>query len=340
MKSKIFIKGSTPISRFGKVCVALCIAATLGSCEKSNDDPGFIENIRVSADESPENVLASWELDVAGGEDTLYVFSTSPIQASFETAEIDSWVKIQKIESVSGTNMHRLIVEVKPMTEEFKMRSGVLNMGNETPLAGLFLSVSQGYMTRIAEDFVWLLYGTGNPMDDAGDKLINQWTTNQKQYGWKSQPIGVDESATFGKNGYVQLGSELVGGNLLSPIIPGIEMDSVLLLTFNAVAYTTRAGDKDGNQLTLKISGLEFETGGQEQVLTLPYYDYQSALIMTNLWKDTHYAFLIKKSAINPTASTMQLQFFNGNPAESAKNRVLLDNVKLYTVAQYEEVVN
>src|SRR5690606_23043871 len=113
------------------------------------------------------------------------------------------------------------------------------------------------------------------------------WSTAQKQYGWTSTILeDQDQAFLSGKNGYVLLGSELVGADLYSPIIPSLGRDSVLLLTFDAVSYISREGVMDNNKLTVSLSGGVFEDGSNSRVIELGYYDHLSALLDTKMWVD------------------------------------------------------
>lgn len=275
--------------------VALLLAGVNLSCEKNKDDAGLIEDIILSKDGTPENLLNLMDLAVEGGQDTLYVMGEDPVTVVFETKEPEPWIKVEKIEKVAGAAISRVILAVAPMREQFKTRNGVLNFKRETRYSGKFLRLTQGYETRLTEDFTWLRYATAHPMDYGRATGIGQWTTTQKQYGW-SNPLSATLSATAGMNGYVLIGSDKLGGNLLSPIVPGIEKDSLLLLTFNATAFVSKSGEMDANKLTLKLNGAEFADSQTSKVLDLKHYDHESALIVNKMWEGTQYIFQLTLS--------------------------------------------
>ncbi|QBQ41884.1 hypothetical protein E2P86_12255 [Sphingobacterium psychroaquaticum] len=313
------------------------LVSTFISCEKSKEDTGRVTEIIVSEDAEQAHIISAHEFTVEGGKDTLYVFGDQMLDVNFETSDPNTWVKVDKMEPVGGKGGVRLILEVSPMQTQFKKRTGVLNIKGAEAYSGKFIRFSQGYDTRIAEEFAWLRYGNGNPLDEGRGTLIGQWTNAQKEYGW-TNPGTAATSKTYGMNGFVQLGSADFGGTLLSAVVPGIEKDSLLLLTFNAVAYTARNGEQDGNKLTIKLKGAEFADGQTSKMVELKYYDHQSALILTKMWEETQAIFALKKPVHNPTASTIQLEFITGDGQEMAKNRLFVDNINLYTTAQFQAI--
>lgn len=314
------------------VLIGTCCA--MGSCSKTEDDFGKVDDIKVSVTSDLTDMVYSVELEASGGKDTLYVYSQSDLKAAFETDEIQNWVKVEKIEPISNSTTYRVIVDVLPMEDSFKKRIGVLNFSNSSPLSGAFIRLWQGYDLRIDESFSWLKFGTGTPLDLSKATAIGQWSAAQKLYGWTTANTGTT-SFTYGMNGYVLLGNALAGGSLSSPITPGVEKDSLLLLTFNAVSYTTAEGEKDNTKLTVKLVGAEFEDSKTSRLVEVTSYDHQSALLLNNMWDASLFTFVLKKPVLNPASSTVQIQFFNGDQTESAGNRIFIDNIKLYSTDQF-----
>ncbi len=310
------------------------------ACTKS-DEENMQGALTVSISEHQADAISRLNLAIEGGKDTIYVFSSSDVNLSFQTAELEEWVTIAKKEYMSQINATRVILDVQPLTEGFAMRSGVLNITTQEKYSGNFLKLYQGFETRFAEDFTWLKYGNANPLDLTASVLMDNWSTAQKQYGWTSTTLEDQNQAfLYGKNGYLQLGSELVGADLYSPIIPSLGQDSVLLLTFDAVSYISREGVRDNNELTINLSGGEFEDGSNSRVIELGYFDYLSALLDTKMWENSKFSFLIKKPKNNPNASTVQLHFVTNTDTEVAENRVFLDNIALFSVTKFEEDKN
>ena len=313
--------------------IGLSIALTGISCDKK--DESVESTFVVSTSEQRSDAVSKLDVDIEGGKYTLYVFSSSDVNVSFQTAEVEKWVTVDEKEYISALGATRLVLDVQPLTEGYKIRSGVLDITNQEKYTGSFMKISQGYESRFTEDFAWLKYGNGNPLDLLSGTLIDNWSTAQKQNGWTSTVFENQDGAfVYGKNGYVQLGGEDVGADFKSKIIPSIDKDSILLLTFNAVSYISRDGVKDDNKLTVKIVGAEFEDGGDTRVVELGYYDYLSALLLTKMWDNSKYSFKVQKPKNNPASSTIQLQFVTD--ADTKANRVFLDNVSVYSVAKFE----
>lgn len=332
MKS-IILKGTEKkYKRLTPLYFIVSMVVSFSSCNKGEDGGILVEGITVSETESfNENVAQlSWEAE--GGKDTLYVASNSAIKLSFETNEVSDWVKAEKIERIEGTDKSRIVLNILPMEGTYKKRIGVLNLSNASAYAGTFIRLSQGYNTRIEENFVWLKYGTGSPLDLTQAMPIGQWSTAQKQYGWNS----TSTTTSFGMNGYIMLGTESQGALFSSPIVPGLEKDSLLLLTFDAVGYVSKEGQKDNNKLTIKLTGGEFEDGKTSKTIVLGYYDYQSALLMSNMWDKGRFSLLVKKPSLHPTTSTIQLHFLTGEHQEDGRNRVFIDNINLYILDQFK----
>lgn len=321
-----------------RLVYAISMAIVLGgmftvSCEKETED--INKQISVSLATDIEEPISVWKLDVLGGKDTVYVFSPSEINVHIEG--IDEWLKIVGQEFVPEMGASRLIVESEPMEEDFLQRSGILNISNQDAYSRFFLKVTQGYNTRFSDDFSWLRYGNGNPLDLNASVLFEGWNPTQIAAGWTApMGIGQDRAYVYGKNGYVQLGSETHGAVFVSPMIPEIQRDSVLMLAFNAVAYLSSTGEQDANELRIRLTGGEFEDGATEKVIDLGFYDKSSPLIQTKMWENTQYNFLLHKPAQNPEASTIQVEFITGEELASPRNRLFIDNVRIYTVSQFE----
>ncbi|MBL1411024.1 hypothetical protein [Sphingobacterium faecale] len=334
MKSVILKKTDIKHVRFVPWCVCIGLVYTLSACDKDHEKGYLVDSIKASETESFEENVGQLIWKAEGGKDTLYVASNSALTVSFETNEINSWVEVDKIEAIPGTNKSRVILNVEPMEKSYKKRVGVLNLNNGEAFSGVFIRLNQGYNTRIEENFSWLKYGTGSPLDLTKATAMTQWTAAQKQVGW----ISSNTASALGMNGYMLLGTADKGGNLSSSIFPGLEKDSLLLLTFDAVAYVSKTGLKDDNKLTVKLVGAEFEDGQTSKVLTLNYYDYQSALLLNSMWEGGRFEFRVKKPSLNPTASTIQLQFMTGDQQEKAANRLFIDNINLYITEQFTPV--
>lgn len=317
--------------------IGLSVALVCMACEKSEDARAVESGIQVSETGHVDEWIDALDLSVEGGKDTIYVFSSSDIQMTIQPLMNEEWVKVSEERYMPDLQATRVILEVEPLEDDLNLRVSTLNIGNQEPYSRKFLKMTQGYGARYTNDFSWLRYGNGNPYQASG-VLIAQWNPTQQQEGWSSTVIeGQTQAFVYGKNDYVQIGSEAIGANLLSPIISGVERDSLLVLTFNAVGFVSESGEPDGNKLTIKLTGGEFEDGEVSRLLDIPHFDKESALLTSKMWENTWFKLDVRKPQSNPTSSTIQIEFINGAGTRAAKNRVFLDNVKLYTQAQFQQ---
>lgn len=81
------------------------------------------------------------------------------------------------------------------------------------------------------------------------EKLIGDWTEAQKEYQWSSTIAKEEDKAyCYGKFGFIRLGDDQGhGADLITPYITDIVRDSVLLVSFDAVAYT----EEDEKKITI-----------------------------------------------------------------------------------------
>ncbi len=319
-----------------KVLLSSLTICLMISCSKDESPSGREDYIIVSDTEDKNNALTKLQLAVEGGKDTLYVFASSDFETFFQTNDQQEWITIESSEFIKNINATRLIINIQPLETNLKMRSGVLNLSNKSKYLGQFVKVNQGYTSRLSEDFQWLKFGNGSPFIENTDVAIDKWSTAQKAYKWTSTiPNDQEIAPLYGKNGYVKIGSSLSGADLITPIISGLEKDSTMLLSFNAISFTTINGEPDFNKLTINIlNGGEFESGTTTMELQLNYYDHLSSLITSNMWNNSFYTFKINKPKLTPNTTTMQIQFVTGNNLHTSKNRIFLDNINLYSVSQ------
>jgi len=337
MKTNIFntIRSYPYLNRTSFIGVSIVLACV--ACEKSEDTRRIDQGIQVSETELFDEWINELELPIEGGKDTIYVFSSSDIQLMIQPPTGGEWMKVSEETYMPDLKATRVILEVEPLEDDLNRRESTLNIGNQDLYSRKFLKITQGYGERYVDDFSWLRYGNGNPLDEANGVLLVQWNPTQQQQGWTSTILeGQTQAFVYGKNDYVQIGSEEVGANLLSPIIPSLERDSLLVLTFNAVAFVSESGQLDDNKLTIKLTGGEFEEGEVNQVLDLPHFDKESALLTSKMWENAWFVLEIHKPQSNPKSSTLQIEFINGAGTGAKGNRIFLDNVKLFTKAQFE----
>lgn len=311
-----------------------CAGLLLASCNKSGDEPGPGTGIIVSETGSIEEPIDKLDLPAEGGKDTIYVYSNT--QTEVKVNESVDWVKIISQQYNERSRSTTVVLQADDVGEDLAQRIGELDISNQSMYSRKFLTLTQGYKTHFSDDFSWLHYGQGNPLDLDEGVLIGNWNLAQKNYGWISDTLeGKDNAYVYGKAGYVQLGNDTAGANLLTPVQTGVQNDSLIVVTFNAVAFVSAGGQKDGNSLTVKVIGGTFGDGKDTKTIELNYIDYTSALIETNMWDDSWYNLVVHKLPADPYSTTLQVEFIGGDGEAAPSNRVFLDNVRIFSRQQY-----
>ncbi|WP_160068691.1 hypothetical protein [Sphingobacterium bovisgrunnientis] len=320
-----------------KIVYFLTIGITaLYSCDKQEESRQLSSFVISESIHLEDKIDSIYPASIEGGKDTLYIHTTKDFKVSSETNSLEKWVTIDKVEKLDN-NISQVIIDIKPLLETFEKRSNVLSFITED-LDGGFVSMSQGYIRRFNDNFNWLRYGVLNPLDEGREVLLENWTSTQKSNGWTST-IGEKESSAhvYGRFEYVKMGSVSYGADLISRNIGGIERDSILVLTFNALAYSPLFADRDGNKLTLELqNGCTFLDNSTIKTIELNYFDSQSALIEKNLWNNSFHSFYLKKPDNNTVISTIKIKFLTGSDISTASNRVILDNFNIYSVLEYK----
>lgn len=317
------------------VFISLVIFHVIFSC-KSNEDVGpnlgFVISTSLNIEDKIENPLV---VDVAGGKDTLFIHTNKEFNIKNGTSDKEEWIIIENVQKISN-EITQIIFEYKPLSETFDIRTNVLSLTNED-LSGTFLTISQGYTNRFKEKFDWLRYGVFNPLDEGREVLMKNWTVAQIANGWTST-IGEDqtESNVFGRFEHVKIGTSEYGADLISRNIGGIDRDSILVLSFNAVGYTPLFGERDAHQLQIEIeNGSLFLDGTTTKIIELNSFDAESALLDKTFWNNSFHSFYLKKPENNTTVSTIRVKFTTGTSIKTPKNRVFVDNFNIHTVEQY-----
>lgn len=349
MKTPI-LKRQFPVLFFRGFVSVLCAVSFLlifGSCD---DDKDYSRKEFLIVSESIEKEATQGVYcKIEGGKDTLYVFSNVEYEFFFQTSDKDEeWIKVLSSDYLSDLSATRLILEINPRGDDLLKRTGVLSFSSEENYLGQFVAFNQGFAHRLHDDFTWLKYGTNSPFDTSKETLMKDWSDAQKEYGWQSDIIeGLDNALCYGKNGYLKLGDEFNGANLISPYTNGVITDTVLLLTFNAVAFISEEGIKDNNKLTVDIlDGGLFTDGTNTCNIDLNYYDYADRNLASNMWNNTEYRMYIVNTKKSPFTGDTRVQFKTDEDiAVAGRNRIFIDNVTLfiidrnsYYLADYEPV--
>lgn len=265
------------------------------------------------------------------------VLVQSKIPVNGEEEVIEKWLKAEKVGRNEATGEDEWQLAWEAQTKDYKRRIATLSITSPGVDFGKFINVRQGFTTRLAEDFDWLKYGssTASPNVTTNEKLIGDWTEAQKEYKWTST-IGKGESKAYcyGKFEFLRLGDHQGhGADLITPYITDIARDSVLLVSFDAVAYTADDGTKDNNKLTVTIvNGGKFaDTHSTTKTIELDYYDPLDADVLHTMWNKGRHNFYVVSSPEHPITTNTKIQITGGDyTLTTGNNRVFVDNFYVY----------
>lgn len=268
---------------------------------------------------------------------SILVQSKVPASEQEEEEIIENWLDAKKVgrNEATGEDEWRIIWEAQ--TKNYKRRIATFSIISPNVDFGRFINIRQGFTTRLNEDFEWLKYGssTASPNVTTNEKLIGDWTADQKEYKWAST-IAKDATKAYcyGKFGFIRLGDDLGhGADLITPYITDIARDSVLLVSFDAVAYTDDNGTKDNNKLTINIlNGGEFaDTHTTTKTIDLDYYDPIDPDVLKTMWNKGRHNFYVVSPPERPITTNTKFQIIGGDyTLTTANNRVFVDNFYVY----------
>ena len=235
----------------------------------------------------------------------------------------------------TGEDEWRLVYEEQ--IKDYKRRISTVSLISSEVDLGKFINIRQGFTTRLGENFEWLKYGssTASPNVTTNEKLIGDWTQDQKEFKWTSTiASGESKAYCYGKFGFLRLGNDQGhGADLITPYITDIARDSVLLVSFDAVAYTADDGTKDNNKLTVKIlNGGEFaDTHTTTKTIDLDYYDPLDADVLHTMWNKGRHNFYVVSPPERPVTADTKFQLMGGDYIlTGGNNRVFVDNFYVY----------
>lgn len=353
MRRTSLMKSFAGFSR-GLAVVALTAASLvcISSCEKhSNSDRS--ESIEVYTDPSDSEPFDVGYLGVRGGIMKCYVKSNVDFVASWEDDTTSPWVKILDYTAVDPASGYRVItMEVQrrhTTLSYYTRRTGMLILSPTN--AGLnynkIIPMHQGSVARISNNFDNFKYGKTDPRFTDGETPIENWTTAQKNYGFTSTVIDGETNAhCYGKNGYLKLGDDKGhGADLISPFTNTLRSDSLLMLSFRAVANTDFfTGEKDDNKIRVEVLNggviADFAEEGKTSIdLEAAYYDINSEEFPSDMWVGSDFLVFIASTEHNPITVNTQVRIVCGSldKGSTTNNRIFLDNFYLRRLTADEE---
>ncbi len=310
-------------------------AAILIGCGKDGSDTLRKEQIEVYLSKDADEPVTQLSVPCRGGEVVLYVKSNVDYSAYWQDSKSTPWVSIKEITSEdNGWSTVRLEVKAIASKCYYTRRSGVLALNVPEQYLGTFITINQGLVARLSSDFSWLKYGSSNPFSTAGETHISKWTGTSLV--WTSTDY--DESgqtACYGKYGWLYIGNENgTQADIVTPYVNDIQKDSLLMVSFNAVGYSSEDGTPDIAKLRVEVIGggviQDYAESGRTYIdLDLSNFSVENPeSISTDMWdaKTTSYNVFVISTKEKPLSGETRIRFLtqdgNGHP-----NRIALDNI-------------
>lgn len=328
-KHVLFFKG-IKCFKYGAVLMSFILLFSFLSC--SDSEPSRSQYLVVSDTLSMEPVFSVY-CQSKGGLDTLYVYTNEEFNVEFQTADRDeSWVSIEKTEEVSNDFL-RLVLRYTPVTE-MTARTGMLNFSIPDFYLGQYIKFTQGFTNRFKDDFGWLIFGSRDPFDETGETLWANWQSSLQAKGWISTIMEDDNARLYGKNGLLKLGDAEFNADVISPYVTNVLSDSILMLEFKAVAYTSPLGVKDNDELTITVlNGGLFANGTDTEKIKVGHFDHTSENLIASMWDNKTFKLFLEAPKGNEFTQKLSFRFFAGNE-EGTPNRIYLDDVNVYRVGE------
>lgn len=268
----------------------------------------------------------------------IYVKSQADVDFRFEGNDEESeqadWFRILEVKRDVAPDVDCLVYEADPHPGVYKKRTGCLSIISTADYLNDYIQVRQGYDVRVDGSFDWLKYGSTDPFSTAGEMPIAEWSTEQQEYGWSSNPVSEQIGACcYGKNGYLRLGDDAGhGANLLTPYTPALASDTALLVRFNAVAYADAAGLQDNNVLTVRVlNGGMFPDGTAEKTIRVKHLDPTADDPATEMWTGSEQSLYVVSWPQNPISESTRIELMAGDyQMESGNTRIFIDNLYVF----------
>lgn len=325
--------------------LALAFCGFALSCTKENanvERSEYIEIYKTLEDAQDPEVEPVDELcvSVLGGEFDIVVKTNVDLTASWQDGVSGNWGQVVSYgpSEVDGCYIAKIKAKrISSTSNYYTRRTGTLLLTNKPINLGKFLKVHQGSIARISCNFSWLLYGLNHPFYVKDDTPIASWTAGQKSYNYSSTPFADTETAhCYGRNGYIRLGdAEGRGGDIITPYAENMHLDSLVMLSFNAVAFTAQDGTKDQGKITVEIlgGGVIADTEKTSIEFTAPYYDTTSSDLPTSMWDRAGFLVFVKNVKNNELGLDTQFRIIAGDlNSATAPNRVYVDNIYVRTL--------
>lgn len=329
-----------------RLAVLLSVMAIFSwSCSKSDSNGPRKEYIEVYLSKDAEEPVSTLSVPSAGGEYKLYVKTDVDFQPAWQDEKTTPWVDVVKVEKEGEWSVVSL--DIEPISEEcnYTRRTGTLMLKVPEIDFGNYVTVNQGILARLSSDFSWLKYGSANPLSDKGEVHISKWTGSSQK--WESTVYNEGEqTACYGKYGWFYIGDEKgTKADIVTPYMNGIQADSLLMVSFKAVAYTSESGAKDLAKLRVEVVGggviQDFAEEGRTSIdLDLQNFSVEDPkTVSTTMWDNeiSAYNIFLIATEKSPFTGNTRIRFVTPD-GEGKPNRVAMDAIYVRKYVINEEV--
>ena len=308
---KTFLTESLARVLRGAIGIA-CLAAACVSCEThSNSDRS--ESIAVYADPIEKKPVDAVYVGVQGGQAKIYAEANVDFVASWEDDADMPWAAVlddTAVDPLTGCRIVTLDVQRRVETGcYYTRRTGMLILAatDGTLNYNRIVPVHQGSTARVSNDFSSMKYG-------------------------KTDPRFTDDD-------------EGHGADLISPYTNTLRSDSMLMVSFRAVAYTDfYTGAKDDNKIKVEVldGGViaDFADTGKTSIeLEAAYYDPRSDEFPENMWEGSDLLVFVVGTQLNPITVNTRIRISCGSFTQTSpvNNRIFLDNFYIRRLEADEE---
>lgn len=336
MRKQLLTGARNPVRH---LCAAALFAGAMLAVSCSGDDPNAERGdfIRVYIDPDGEPLDGIY-FDVEGEEAAkVYVRSNVDYEVFWQDGASSPWGEVLGLDKNVEPGLDRIRIKIDRRENYcyYTRREGMLMLSSPGRDFGKFVRVYQGAVARVSQAFAWLTYGSTDPLVSDGERAYSGWTDAQKNYGWTTSA----PSSVFGRNGYVKLGdAQGNGADLITPFVNDLRGDSLLMVSFRAVAYTDETGS-DGGKLTVNIldGGVFIDTGLTTRRITLGTYTVENEAVSGSMWDDSNYLLFVAKTDANPISGNTRIQFVAEDVSGPANNRIFMDNIYVYTLNELND---
>lgn len=317
------------------------------SCRKEDPNrkrPQFIEVYTSMEDlENPQKTpVSSIGIDVRGGENTIFVKSNVEFNVAWQDALFTPWARVTGCETVSSNPfVTKLTFEASRLDTRacYGRRTGTLLLSCPSVNYAVYIRVSQGLSTRLFCDFSNLVYGYPDPLNEIGERAFDEWSaTVRDTYKFTSEPsVSAGKSCLYGKSGFVKLGDGMGhGAEITTWQEDNFEGDSLLMVSFNAVAYTDAEGKKDSGKFSLEVIGggvIRDNLNSTSINLTASGYDANGPGYPNSIWNESGFLVFITGTKDNPVTKDTKIRIASGSLTNEGENsRLFLDNLAIRPV--------